>query len=330
MPTFTVRCVEVKKKQQDYKPTRLDTIFRGQKREVTKEPNVGRPLVKAKATGPLSWVTLLGFAEAVILMIASITFGDGMSILATILLTGLSSVIGISNKWNLKLPRRPQTHAPAGDVVIRYPNGSYLIVRCDEDVARELYFAPEEIDYEIKSPAVYRMLSLVGTLMLMLGIVALANAKLQLQFAWAGAFIIINIGHWIAAAVPQRMHWDLSCYDVKEQGVDGGPNNPNFTEALWKAILLTKSTRWVKNGAAAPQTQVWDDWLVDAEETAKLCASRIDKLVDPLWPGENPNKAIVWEAPKKKDWDAKNVWDKLNYEVTEAKSKKAIVTTQAA
>jgi hypothetical protein len=81
-----------------------------------------------------------------------------------------------------------------------------LIVRYNEDVARELYFAPEEIEYTIKSLRIYRLLSLVGTLMLMLGVIALANAKLQLQFVWAGAYISINIAYWVVAAVPQKMH----------------------------------------------------------------------------------------------------------------------------
>lgn len=151
-------------------------------------------------------MTLIGVLEVVILFTCSIIFGDGMSLLATILLGGLSTVVGICNKWTLELSKRPDRKALTGDgdAVIRYPNGSYLvsslpealcensqnrtdtfqIVKCTEDVARELFFAPEEIDYNIKSEPVYRLLSLLGTVMLMLGVIALANAKLQLQFGW--------------------------------------------------------------------------------------------------------------------------------------------------
>jgi hypothetical protein len=242
----------------------------------------------------------------------SIIFGDGMSMIATILLSFLSTLVGVSNKWNLRLPRRPQADAPPGDVVIRYPNGSYLIVQCDEDVARELYFAPEEIDYTITSPTYYRVLSLFGTLMLMLGVIALANAKLQLQMVWAGAYILINIAHWVVAAVPQKMHWDLSCYDVREQGVEGGPSNPSFTEALWKAILITKSQSWVKNGKAAPETEVWDAWLNMAEEQAQMYGTRVGSLVKPLWIEGDLDKATIFEAPSTEQWNAKAAWDKLN------------------
>ncbi|KAK4546969.1 hypothetical protein LTR36_001701 [Oleoguttula mirabilis] len=206
---------------------------------------------------------------------------------------------------------------PVGDVVIRYPNGSYLVVKCDEDVARELYFAPEEIEYNIKSPAAFRIIGLVGTLMLMLGVIALANARLELQFAWAGAYILINIAQWTAAALPSRMHWDLSCYDVKEQGVVGGPKNPNFTEALWKAIMFTKSTRWVKNGKAAPQTETWDLWLREAQEKAQdIQESKCDTLTDPAWTNGKAAKGTVWEDPE--HWKPKEAWDGLNNEVNEA------------
>lgn len=104
--------------------------------------------MKARATGPLTWVTLLGFMEALTLLIASIVFGDGMSLIATILLAGLSTIVGVCNKWTLKLVQPPKapddkSEIPRGDVVIRYPNGSFLVVKCSERAARELYFAPE-------------------------------------------------------------------------------------------------------------------------------------------------------------------------------------------
>jgi hypothetical protein len=213
--------------------------------------------------------------------------------------------------------------------VIRYPNGSFLIVKCEEDVARELYFAPEEIEYNIQNPTIYRGIALLGTVMLMLGVVFLANAKLQLQFAWAVAYILTNVAHWIAAAVPPKLHWDLSCYEVKEQSIVGGWKNPTFTDALWKAILVTKSTRWTRTGKAAPQTEVWDQWLAEAETMANLAKSHQGPLIDPIWPGQDGNKkgehdrtpyGTVWDAPKDpnsragvpKDWNAKAAWDLIH------------------
>lgn len=166
---------------------------------------------------------------------------------------------------------------------------------------------------------IYRLLSLMGTLMLMLGIVALANAKLWLQVAWAGAYIIANIAHWIAAALPPRTHWDLSCYEVKEEMLEGGPFNENFTEALWKAILLSQSIKWVRPGGAAPLTKVWNDWLEDARVKAQECAGQSKEKAfdakDLYWPVEQQagsKKAPVYKTWKKPVWDAKGEWDRMN------------------
>jgi len=234
-----------------------------------------------------------------------------MSLIATLLLSSLSTLIGVVNKWSLKLPQRPkgaQGPKPC-HVVVRYPNGSFLVVKCDDEVARELYFAPEEIEYSVKSAAIYRLTSLAGTLMLMGGVIALANAKLQLQFAWAGAYIITNAAHFIAAAVPPKLHWDLSCYQLEEQSVAGGPYSETFTEGLWKTIIFAQSAGWVRNNDAAPRTAVWDAWLDEAEQTVKDVEFDVQSLIEPSheWPALP--KGIVWTNPHL--WQAKAEWDAI-------------------
>src|SRR4051812_32381250 len=105
--------------------------------------------LKSKTVAPLTLVLFIGFFLSAMLLALSISLSDGMSIVATILLSLLSTLIGWGNKWTLQLPQRKVQNdkVPRGDVVIRYPKGSFLIVRCKEDVARELYFAPETIEY---------------------------------------------------------------------------------------------------------------------------------------------------------------------------------------
>ena len=327
MPPHMVRCVQVTKTEAR-PPTRMDRFFGGQQpaKGSAQSDSYKPPTVKAKATGPLTWVTFLGFSLSVALFITSIIFGDGMSLLATILLSFLSTLVGIGNKWSLRFQKTAQgSEPPPGDVVIRYPNGSFLIVKCDENVARELYFAPEEIDYRIKSRWAYRMVSLVGTLMLMLGVIFLANARLELQFGWVGAYITINAAHWIAAALEPAKHWDLSRYTVREQGVNTGPASLTFTEALWKAVMLTKDTRWTKNGKAAlPQTEVWDMWAHEAQDAVQSVTSRVGKLTDHWWRDSN----IVWEDPEQ--WDPKEVWNRLNNEHATAARSHALPVALAA
>jgi hypothetical protein len=224
-----------------------------------------------------------------------------MSVVATVLLSLLTSLIGYGNKWKLELPKRKNTNAkvPRGDVVIRYPKGCFLIVRCEEDVARELYFAPETISYLLTHGPAYRILSLVGTMMLMGGVICLANAQIQVQIAWAGAYMLLGSSYWIVAALPSKMHWDTSCYKVTNEclsdstlGKKGFPSeNDTFTQALWKAIVVSKDIGWVRRSNACPDTPAWSEWLMEA----KAC-SRDVRLMDV----EHSKGKTMWEVP---DWD---------------------------
>ncbi|CAN9197966.1 unnamed protein product [Alternaria alternata] len=279
--------------------------------------------LKAKTFGPLTVVILIGFALSALLLALSIWQDDGMSVVATVLLSLLSSLIGLGNKWVLQLPKRKVKSGivPRGDVVIRYPKGSFLIVRCEEDVARELYFAPESMDYVLAHGPAYRILSLVGTMMLMGGVICLANAQIQVQIAWAGSYMLLGASYWIVAALPSKMHWDTSCYTVineclsdSEMDKKGYPSeNDTFTQALWRAICVTKEIGWVRMSAACPDTEAWREWLMEA----KACSEDF-RLVE----GEEPSKGkTMWEIP---EWDAQGSLGRLLAE--QARNDKKLIT----
>lgn len=163
-------------------------------------------------------------------------------------------------------------------MVIKYPQGAFIVVKCQERTARYLYFNPSErCIYAIRSTTIYRGLSLISTLFLMGGVICLANAKIQNQTAFAAAYMFINIVYWIVAALPPAKHWDLSRLEVTHIEVKGGtpPRSarvdnvpPTYTEALWKAIAVTGTSNWVKEAGWAPRTPAWTDWLNEAEEAA--------------------------------------------------------------
>ncbi|KAF2438565.1 hypothetical protein P171DRAFT_371607 [Karstenula rhodostoma CBS 690.94] len=269
---------------------------------VVRIKRTGASLVKSRTIAPLTGVLFLGFFLSCVLLGLSIWRRDGMSLVATCLLSFLSSLIGYGNKWKLKLPERrsKKGNVPPGDVVIRYPKGSFLIVRCPEEVARELYFAPETIEYLLQHGPAYRLLSLVGTIMLMGGVICLANAQIEAQIAWAASYMLLGSSYWIVAALPTKLHWDYSCYTVTNEklsdsnmSVKGYPSeSPTFTQALWKAIVVSKQPSWVRLSNACPDTPAWKKWLTQAQEQAskvQLAESRIEE------------KVKTWEIP---DWDA--------------------------
>ncbi|KAL5357085.1 hypothetical protein BJX96DRAFT_172207 [Aspergillus floccosus] len=225
------------------------------------------PLVTAKTFSLLSLLSVAGCAISFALLGLSIHYNDGWALIATVLLSCLSTVIGVACKWELKLGKRTANrNIPPSDVIVCYPNGSFLIVKCDENVARALFFAPERCDYLLGS-VVYRSLSLLATLMLMFGVVALGNSQLELQLTFGASYLFLNVAYWVVAAMPERLHWDYSALEIKEEETPVDPSaKRSFTDALWQAIKQTKATRWVRTGQVAPDTRAWDEWLKRAHE----------------------------------------------------------------
>ena len=224
--------------------------------------------VTARKWGPLTGLSILGCAMSVALTILSVIYNDGPALTATLLLSFLSTLIGFGAKWSLKLTvRTSKRHVPPGEVVIKYPQGAFLVIKCHEDVARELYWAPEACMYNV-GVQTYRLISLVGTLMLMFGVIFLASSTQILQICFAVSYLVLNAAYWTVAALPPQWHWDLSSYRVEPEKYLDGELNDTFTEALWKAIAITQSISWVKVAQIAPSTEAWASWLREAEEVA--------------------------------------------------------------
>ncbi len=267
LPRFAVRCVSVTK---------------------TRDASSVHP----KSGGPLSYLSILGTLMSIESIILSIRYNDGMGLLATILLSLTSTLVGIGSKWHLVLPTRGHNRpTPQADIVIKYPHAAFLVVRCTEEVARELYIAPEACQYDV-SRTKYRALSLFATLLLMIGVIMMGNANQVLQFNFAGAYMILNAAYWIVAALPRDWHWDLSRYTITREPYSIGEVRAaeysgttrtddaswsqvhageeeiasSFTEALWRAIALTRTSQWVRMAAIAPATAGWDQWLRRAED----------------------------------------------------------------
>lgn len=277
---------------------------------VTKDHD--KPDVTARILGPLTFLSILGCLMSTALLVLSIIEHDGMALLATILLSLVSTLIGIGSRWKLKLKKREEDRkVPKSDVVICYPNGSFLIVKCSEEIARELYFAPEECIYQVE-PTTYRVLSLIATIMLMFGVIFLGNAGLTLQICFAAAYLILNAAYWTVAALPQQWNWDLSCFRVdtilyrtgEENGTGeekntsevkyNGEKSKSFTMALWKAIAITQSTEWVINARISPQNDAWRRWLNEAGSAANTgLKTETDKAGRTLLPDWDFGKSLT-------------------------------------
>lgn len=227
--------------------------------------------------GPVNLATMFGCILSIALFVLSVVYGDGMSLVATVLLSLLSTLIGLISRWQMQFVERPRgARDPAGDCVIRWPNGSYLVLKCNEALAHQLLFAPDAIAYKVQHSGQFIPVSLLGTLILMISVIALANAKIQLQIAWAVSYVILNIGHWMAAALPRGWNFDVSGHLIEEEHLSAGGKSATFAEGLFKAIVFTRSTSWVKLNTTVPDTPHWREWLRQAENAARQCRTSED------------------------------------------------------
>lgn len=179
------------------------------------------------------------------------------------------------------MQRRHTNKVPSGDVMIRTREGAFVLVRCSEDVARELYSGTEECEYYV-GEKVYRLCMAIGTILLMFGVVLLGNCTWNSQIFIGGSYIILNGLYWGLGMLPLKYFWDLSrynCNDVTKEdsknahgvtnAMDEREGHPSFTRTLWFAIRETKSIGWVERSGAAPGTPQWKQWLNEALKNAQ-------------------------------------------------------------
>jgi hypothetical protein len=238
-----------------------------------------KPRVPPKPYSPLNILSVLSFLLTIGLVIWARYLKDGTAIVALVTISCASSIVGYASWWSPVLMKRTfKSKVPAGDVIIRTREGAFLLVKCDEDVARELYTGTEECQYYVQTQQ-YRMLVGFGTFLLMVSVVLLGNCNFTMQAAIGLSYIVLNGAFWGSSLIKKSRFWDLSNYDVvddtPEDAVDADAfqddtleGRPSFTRTMWYAIRETKKIGWVKRGGAAPKTDEWDEWLKLAELNA--------------------------------------------------------------
>ncbi|KAL8726690.1 MAG: hypothetical protein Q9166_006558 [cf. Caloplaca sp. 2 TL-2023] len=243
------------------------------------------PIVTAAKFGPMTWLALASSVFFGLLLGFSVYLKDGMAVLALLLLGSVSILahIGLYYRIDLVEYKAKRKTLPKSDVVIVYPNGTFQIVSCDEEIARKLFIETEKCVYRVRNPNVYRGLAMLATLMLMVGVVCLANAIPKVQFAFACALVVLNAAHWIMAALPEHCHWDLRTFEVRETQRWA---TERYSQALWTVIASTGTTRWARSAKIAPDNQAWDDWLDEAQKQLHPVRRPEFKngiMVDPSW-----------------------------------------------
>jgi len=158
--------------------------------------NKKKPRVPPQTLSPLNIISLLSFMWTIGLIIWARYLLDGTAIVALATISCASSIVGYASWWSPVLMKRTfKSKVPAGDVIIRTREGAFLLVKCNEDVARELYTGTEECQYYVGTQQ-YRILVAIGTFLLMVSVVLLGNCNFAMQAAIGASYIVLNGAFW--------------------------------------------------------------------------------------------------------------------------------------
>ncbi|KAJ4393582.1 hypothetical protein N0V93_002795 [Gnomoniopsis smithogilvyi] len=241
-----------------------------------------RPAVPPALGSPIHIITIFSFLLTLVIFGLTAYWKDGNALIATFIISLQASLVGYASWWKPRVMIRPHANSavPPGDVMIRTREGAFILVKCTEDVARELYTGTEECEYHV-GPMGYRICMAIGTMLLMIGVVLLGNTSFNAQALISGSYIVLNGAYWLLGLLPKDQFWDLSRYewkevtpkDAEEANKNGDPSqgveaSASFTRTLWFAIRETRSTGWVTRSGAAPGTPQWRQWLKEASENA--------------------------------------------------------------
>ncbi|KAI1766925.1 hypothetical protein GGR53DRAFT_170375 [Hypoxylon sp. FL1150] len=240
----------------------------------------GRPAVPATLYSPVHVLAVFSVMLTVSIIGFAAHYQDGTAILAVSLIAFASSVVGWASWWKPLLMKRSHTNkVPRGDVIIRTREGAFLLVKCTEEVARELYSGTEECEYHVGGQA-YRALMGLGTCLLMIAVILLGNCKWNSQIFIGASYITLNGLYWAMGLLPKKYFWDLSRYKIEDKtrkvamyadkttSEDPREGIASYTRTLWYAIRETKRTAWIERSGAAPATPQWLKWLAEAERAA--------------------------------------------------------------
>lgn len=225
------------------------------------------PEVRRQWWCPIDLITGLSCVLTIVLLLYAVHIADGIGFLALLLMSLSSSLICAAAHWYPRLPRRTaprsQDQMPAGDVVIRTAKGSFLVVKCEELIARKLYFAKEDCEYSLSASFSMTVGGFGGGVGLIAAIILYSNCSWEIQAATAVSYAGLNLLYWIASACPPQWTWDWSQFDLV---VGSRKAYSNFTAALAEAIHEAGEADWAYLSQAAPQNASWKAWCEKADQ----------------------------------------------------------------
>ena len=259
------------------RPLQRRTTFKDAKASIIDNYTSLQPVMRAKNIAPHSILSVASCLLTIGLLVWAIIIGDGPATLAIILLAITTTLFCAASLWRLPLvKRRSLAKVPPGDVIIRTRVGAFLLIQCDEDVARELYFGTDDV-FQLVTTGFGSFIG-CGTVIFMVAVILMGNSTWIMQAALAVTYLFLNAVYWFVALMPSTTHWEFPSYEIDDVTPDDTKYShnydvtmdspPSFTKSLWKAILVSKEVGWVRRSNAIPEGDEWDEWLQLAKMNA--------------------------------------------------------------
>lgn len=234
-------------------------------------------LIGPKKLSPSTIVTVLSCLLSISILVWAALIKDGVALIAISLLSIASTFICYGHLWDPHLAVRPSSSkVPPGDVIIRTRQRALVVIKCNEEVARELYIGSEYCKYAVKQRT-FQAVSGVGTLFVMVGVVLLGNCTWTMQVVIGVTYVLLNGVYWTIGLIPKRAFWDLNRYEVEcvtpewmqNAHLETHGERASLTRTLWYTIHVTKHSHWARVSNTAPRHSLWDKWLDLALENVK-------------------------------------------------------------
>lgn len=213
-----------------------------------------RPVITTKWSSPTSIISAASSVLTGAIIGVMAYWKDGVALLAVGTMSLATSIVGYASWWRpVLMVRARRDKVTAGDIVVRTQQGGFILVRCSDEVARELYAGTAECEYHVGDRA-HKLLMALG--ISMVSIVLLGNVGCEGQTMVGESYILLNGASWLASMVSKEHYWDLSRYewrdvtprDARDADSTIDPKDTcdgfqSFTRTLLYVIRETMSTR---------------------------------------------------------------------------------------
>ncbi|KAI4129174.1 MAG: hypothetical protein LQ341_006595 [Variospora aurantia] len=169
-----------------------------------------------RTLAPLNLLAVASSLLSVGLLVWAALLHDGVAFIGILLISFASSALGYASYWQRILPVRRADRRMRQEIVLLPRWGAFIIVRCPEGIARDLYWNPEECQYSSSSRAARLFGGVLGGLMVLAAVVLFANcSSWAMQAAIGTSYAVLNVAYWLTTVIPEAWSWDLRCYDVR-------------------------------------------------------------------------------------------------------------------